>query len=146
VIGNAAVPQQLLNKTISISYVYNVTAKSPDGKVFNAPRAESRAIYVSTLGRVFSRLTATRLRGSASKTADRDPGQSNFRYENGALVGRAQAISGAVQITISFDSAFQSCKVDVIVGHENGKSFKWTSLTGEIYEAQGAMTVSGQTC
>jgi hypothetical protein len=61
------------------------------------------------------------MHGSATKTVDADPQRSGFQYQNGALIGRVQAISGAIQITISFDSAFQSCKVDVLIGREGGK-------------------------
>jgi hypothetical protein len=102
--------------------------------------------YISSLGRIFSRTESTRLRGRLSKTVDKDPQQTEFRYQNGALVGTFLSISGAIRITINFDSAFQSCNVDVLHGKDSGKPFKWTSLSGEIYEAQGAMTISGQSC
>jgi hypothetical protein len=145
-VAHAAVPSQLLNKTISVAYITNAIAKSPDGRVFNAPRRSRRTIYISSLGRIFSRTELTRLRGRLSRTADKDPQQTGFRYQNGALVGTFLSISGAVRITINFDSVFQSCNVDVLYGKASGKPFKWTSLSGEIYEAQGAMTVSGRSC
>jgi hypothetical protein len=94
------------------------------------PRRSQRTIYISSLGRIFSRTESARLRGRLSKTVDKDPQQTGIRYQNGAPVGTFLSISGAVRITIDF--------VDVLHGKGSGKPFKWMSLSGEIYEAQGA--------
>jgi hypothetical protein len=139
-------PAQLLNKTINIAYSVNVTFKTPSGRVLNSARHTSATIYVSNLGRVFARQMAAQASGRASEASDKGPGETTMRFQNGALVGVIPRTSGAVQVTVSFSSGFQSCTVEVLVGKENGKPYKWTGLDGVPYEAVGPITVSGQSC
>jgi len=140
-----AVPSQLFNKTINASYTVNVTARTPDGRVINAPKSVKRTIYISSLGRIFSRRAGAYVRGG-SESIDKEPAEAALRYENGALIGGRSAISGAFQLTITFDPGFQNCNVNILAGRENGKPIKWKGLDGVTYESQGPMTISGQSC
>ena len=139
-----AAPAGLLNKTIHVTFgMY--TPSSSDialrGKS-RPPRIVSLIMYVSSAGRVFTK-TAQRA-GGYSNGSERVGG--NVRFVGTKLVGVSQAEDTAVQMTVSFDSSFQSCSVDVIAGGENGKPIEWIGMDGEKRTASGPTTVSGKSC
>ncbi len=70
----------------------------------------------------------------------------SFKFVGSKLIGTRHFGNGAAQIIVSFDGAFQSCNVEVIVGSEKGKRLEWTSLNGVRRAASGRGTFSGQTC
>jgi len=99
-------------------------------------------MYVSSAGRVFMKKTASA--GRFSKGHETVGG--NFQFVGSKLIGTRHFGSGAGQIIVSFDSSFQRCSVEVMVGAEKGKRLAWTSLDGIRRTASGRAVVSDQTC
>jgi hypothetical protein len=85
--------------------------------------------------------------GTASReklTAPTDAG--NFKFVGNNLVGVFPQVSGATQVTVTFDSAYQSCHADVVTGVEAGRPFAWTNLNGVRCTSTGKPTISGVSC
>jgi hypothetical protein len=144
----AQVPAGLRGKTINTSYTSSTPYKSSEGNGVGS-RVVARVIYVSTEGRIFVRAThrgVTAKGMGGARVKEIDPGQSDWRFVGGKLVSIAGTISGAVRVEISFDSAFQSCSVSGVIGHESGQPYRWKGLNGKQYEAAGPGTISGGQC
>jgi len=142
-----AAPSQLYNKTVSVSYTVTADAVAEDGTLSNRPRTVQRTLYISSQGRVFSR--ADRQAGRNSETVERDPSSTGgaFRFEGNRLIGvNTHFVSGAGQLVVTFDSGFQSCTADLMMGREGGKAFKFKGLNGKTFTATGVPKVSGATC
>jgi hypothetical protein len=142
----AAPPSQLYNKAISISFSVTANAVADDGTTTSRPRQVQRTFYISTKGRIFSR--ADRQVGRYGQTVERAPEQTaaNFRFEGNRMIGVLPLQSGASQLSITFDSGFQSCTAAVIFGRESGKAFKFKGLDGKNYTATGVPTASAPSC
>ncbi len=113
----------------------------------SALRRRHFTIYVSSAGRVFARSTRTDGPGPGlTGVKDVDPGGNAFRFQGNSLVGTILLVSGASQMTISFDGAFQSCSVNAMAGRKSGHALKFKGVDGVTYEALGPPTISGQTC
>jgi hypothetical protein len=52
----------------------------------------------------------------------------------------------AAQWKVSFDSSFQACSAEVIVGGASGAPISWIGLNGERYTATGHPNVSDVAC
>jgi len=143
--ANAA-PAGLLNKTITVSYTITIPGKKADGTPVSGSRNAARTIYVSSAGRIFSRVS--RRDGNASETRDAGPSESGntFRFAGDKLVGVLQLASGASQLTVSFDAGGQSCSAAVVTGRENGRPIKWKGVDGMMREATGHATASNVSC
>jgi hypothetical protein len=61
-------------------------------------------------------------------------------------VGVARVGNIAEQLKVSFDSGFQKCSAEVIVGGENGTATTWVGLDGVRYTATGHPNISDVTC
>jgi hypothetical protein len=138
-----AAPAELFNKTITVNYSTAIPAKGSDGSTKVATRSSVRTIYISSAGRVFTRLI--RRDSGMSDTKDREPESNNFRFEGGKLVGVMRFATGAAQMTISFGGGGQSCDVALISGRENGQ-FRFKGLNGVTYQATAPATFSGVSC
>jgi hypothetical protein len=148
-IGNASAasaPPQLHNKTIRISFSVSIEARAQDGTMTKVPRSVDRVIYVSTKGRVFVR--SSRRAGRYSSEAERGPGvtSGSFRFSGNRMIGTMRFISGAGQLTVTFNPTFTGCTAEGILGHEAGKAFTFKGLNGKTYTALGRPNISGQTC
>jgi len=139
-----AAPPQLLNKTIYITYTASVPVSIPGGGTRVGVRHVKRWIYISSLGRIFSR--AARAEARAGETTDKGPGEATFRFQGNSLVGVLSFLSGASQLTITFDPGFQSCTIALVTGREGGQAVKFKAVDGSIKEAAGTMTFSDQSC
>ena len=140
----AAAPPQLLNKTIYITYTASVPINNPSGGTRVGVRHVKRWLYISSLGRIFSR--AARAEGRAGETTDKGPGEATFRFQGNSLVGVLTFLSGASQMTITFDPGFQSCTVALVTGREGGQAVKFRALDGSVKETAGPMTFSDLSC
>jgi hypothetical protein len=140
----SAAPTGLLNKTVHVTFSM-FTPSSSDTALqgrSRPPRIISLTMYVSSAGRVFTK-TAQRA-GGYSNGSERVGG--NFQFAGTKMVGVYRFQNAATQMTVSFDSSFQSCSVHVIVGGENGKPIEWIGMDGVKRTASGPTTVSGQSC
>ena len=142
-----AAPAQLYNKTISISFSVSAPAKGEDGSPLNGSRQVQRTIYISSQGRIFVR--SDRRAGRLSDTVEKGPDSTSgmFRFEGNRLIGvNTGFISGAGQLTVTFDPGFQSCNASIVFGRENGKPFKFKGLNGMIFTATGVPSASSPSC
>ncbi|HEY0848366.1 MAG TPA: hypothetical protein VGD96_00520 [Bradyrhizobium sp.] len=139
-----AAPQQLLNKSVTVSFSITVPSRGSDGSTHAKPRAVTRTMYISNQGRVFSR--ADRRAGKNSQTIERAPGEGNIRISGNSLVGVIVFPSGASQLTVNFDPAGSSCTAQVVMGAERGKPIVYKGLDGKSYTQTGPAQVSGVSC
>jgi hypothetical protein len=140
-----AAPPQLYDKAISVSFSVAVNARAEDGRSARS-RQVDRVIYVSTKGRLFTRVS--RQAGQRSETRERGPETTAgaFRFQGNTLVGVLNMPSGASQLTITFDPSFSSCSASVVMGREGGKALKFKGLDGRIYTVEGRPSISGASC
>lgn len=145
--ANAA-PPEALNKTLTVSFSHFTPAHCDNGTDNRVARNVSEEIYISTRGRVFARLSATAGggRNSYSKEGLAEPTSSPFHFSGNKLIGTFVTVSGAMQQVISFDASYRSCTVEVMTGHESGKSFVWTNLAGVRCIGTGKGQTSNTSC
>lgn len=140
----AAVPQQAMNKTITIAFTSTGTSKDAEGTVRNFNTQVTRMIYVSSQGRLFMRHQATNrggTRGGDFDPGDTRRGKGSFSFQGNRLVGVIPYQAGARQIAVSFDSGFSSCTVSVIEGHSGGV-IRRKGPSGKMYEITSGTTTS----
>ena len=139
-----AAPEQMLNKSVTVSFSMTIPARGSDGSTQANPRAITRTFYISSQGRVFAR--ADRRVGGRSETTERGPGEGNIRIAGNSLVGVMVLPSGASQITVNFDPSFSSCTAQVVMGAERGKPIVYKGLDGKTYTQTGPVQTSGVSC
>ncbi|QWG12136.1 hypothetical protein KMZ29_20800 [Bradyrhizobium sediminis] len=150
-----AVPQQLLNKTVTLSWTTQSVQRSSDGKERQVNSSIRYIIYISSLGRLFER--SSRSAGSRTQVGDADPNARNtkmgeargMRFEGNALVANrgysGAGGSGAMRAVATFDPSFSSCTLAVTHGRENGGVIKRKGLDGVVREYL-SLTVTGSSC
>jgi len=140
----AAAPQQALNKTITVSFGVSVPVRGSDGSVINGSRSSQRVIYVSSAGRIFTRAIRREARNLDTKEAG--PETTTMSFSGNKLVGVMKFASGASQMTIDFDSSFQSCTASIFAGGEGGRPITFKGLNGVMYTTTGKMQFSNASC
>lgn len=138
------IPNQLIGKTIHVSYTATRSHKLQGGGSSVGGKDVSYVIYISSAGRIFSRGSQSRSRRSVAREAG--PEVTLWHVVGGRLVATAARVSGALMQTISFGSNFQSCDVTIVAGHESGKPYRWKGMNGNVYEADGPLSISQQSC
>jgi hypothetical protein len=86
---SVAAPQQLLGKTIVVRNSLTIEYKDPNGNVTTTKNTAERTIYVSTLGRVFSRLKNLLKRESDCQYTGRSDTRTN-QIKSDAIQYRVQ--------------------------------------------------------
>lgn len=142
----AALPQQMLNKTVTVSFTVSIPARTPDGATGTASRAVTKVIYISSAGRIFGE--TSRRAGRNSETVQRGPEVTTgaFRADGNRLVGAIAVGNGASQLTITFDGSFQSCTAQLVTGGQGGRPITWKGLDGIVRTATGPVTHSSPSC
>ena len=139
-----APPQQLFNKTITISFTASGLARSPEGVQKGFSTKVTRIIYVSSAGRLFMRFQASNRGGTMGGDIAPGEGKGNISFQGNRLVGVAPFATGARQLTVTFDSSFSSCTASVIEGHSGGV-IRRKGPDGRMYEVTGG-TTSAASC
>jgi hypothetical protein len=142
----AAIPSQLLNKTVTVSFTITVPAKTADGQAVSSSKAVSKVIYISGAGRIFAE--TSRRAGKKSERVERGPEVTGnaFRADGNRLVGTLAVGNGASQLTITFDGGFQSCTAQIVTGGQAGTPMTWKGLDGRMRTATGPATHSSPSC
>jgi hypothetical protein len=143
----AGAPPQLLGKTVSVTFSATVNGVAPDGSSSSMARNVQRTIYISSKGRIFSR--TAKQAGRNRETTEREPeaASGSFRFEGNRMIGtNTNFISGAAQLTVTFDAGFQGCNASVAFGRESGKPFVFKGLNGKTFTAKGSPTAGATTC
>jgi len=143
--ASAAAPSALLGKTINVSFGMFVPGIGPDGSVHRGGRNVEWTIYISSAGRIFAKGVARNLHGYGGDRA-LSPGQGTFHFAGSRLIGTARRGNHAGQLSISFDSGFQTCTANVLAGGENGTPMVWNALSGKRFRQTGRPEFSAVTC
>jgi len=144
-------PQQMQNKTVTVSWSVENTLVAPNGKVFTPTIHQERVMYVSSTGRIFVKATYNSPRGGGS--AEIAPGAQtpaggarDVRIEGGKIVAMAALKDGAAgRIVISFDQSYSTCTLDVTIGRSGSGPQVRRGPDGMPLEVR-SQRVSGQTC
>ena len=140
-----AAPAELLNKTITVTYSTAIPAKGSDGSTRTATRSSVRIIYLSSAGRIFTRLVRRDSGLTDTKDSAPENPKNNFHFEGNKLIGVMTFATGAALMTISFDGSGQSCTANLVSGRDKG-AFRFKGLNGITYEATGPAAFSGVSC
>jgi hypothetical protein len=140
-----AAPQQILNKTVVVTFGHHTPAKGTDGSTNTGTRSWTQQIYISEKGRLFVKAVA---RDGPRAVPDRTmgPEAGNWNFVGDKIVGILPAFTGANRITVRFDPSYQSCSASVLVGIEAGGTFKFLGSNGVLYTATGKSVVSNISC
>jgi hypothetical protein len=141
----ASAPHELLGKTVRISYTVTDLI-SRLGRQMSASRNVVQTLYISSAGRIFDQIkNASKVgRNEWNFAPGRTPG--NFHFVGSKLVATiSEGAHAARQVTISFDSAFQTCSVALMTGSDGGVR-QWRALDGVPVTALAPDTYSNQTC
>ena len=136
----AAVPPQVMNKTIIISYTVSGENKNSIGQERGFSAQVSRTIYVSSSGRLFVRWRTSAGKFSRGEDVAPGKGHAKFSFQGNRLVGIVPFVQGARQVTVTFDASFSTCTASIIEGHTAGGMIRWIGSDGEIYEVISATT------
>ena len=149
-----AAPQQLLNKTVTLSWIAQAVVRDPNGRERQARNDIKYIVYVSSLGRLFEH--SSRSIGGRTQGGDVDPNAAKtkigeargLRFEGNRLVAYrgygGGGGSGAMRAVATFDSSYSSCTVAVTVGKENG-IIKRQGMDGVVREVL-SVEISGASC
>lgn len=141
-----AAPAGLIGKTIHVSFTSTTPIKRTNGSIGAASRTISRTIYVSSAGRFFTERRDTAKTGTQVRKGAPDAASRYYRFEGNKLIVTTPAGQNrARQVVVSFDSGFQSCKVDAKMGTTGGTA-TWKGLDGARYTAAGATSISNTSC
>jgi hypothetical protein len=151
-----AAPQQLLDKTVTLSWSAQAVVRDPDGKERQVRNSIKYIIYISSLGRLFEH--SSRSLGARTQGGDVDPNAAKtkigeargLRFEgNNRLVAYrgygGGGGSGAMRAVATFDSSYSSCTLAVMVGKENSGVIKRQGLDGIVREVL-SVEISGASC
>jgi hypothetical protein len=115
VLAAGGAPEQLRNKTVTMSWTTSGTATPADGKSFNFTNVQTRIVYVSGAGRPFLR---AQVRGAPhSRSGERGPddtSRGSVHFEGNRLIGVETFQSGARQFIATFSDGFSSCRLAII--------------------------------
>ena len=139
-------PQQLFDKTVTMSWTTSGTATSADGHSKPFTNANTRTVYISSAGRPFLRMNLSGTR--ASRGGDRGPddtGRGSVRFEPGKLVGVETFASGARQFIATFDGSYSNCTLSVVDAKAGNAAIMRRGPDGAMYKVENA-TTGGQSC
>ena len=145
-------PQQLFDKTVTMSWTTSGTATSADGHSKPFTNANTRTVYISSAGRPFLRmkLSSTRVsRGNYdSRGGDRGPedtGRGSVRFEPGKLIGVETFASGARQFIATFDSGYSNCTLSIVDAKAGNAAIMRRGPDGAMYKVEN-VTTGAQSC
>ena len=138
--AHSATPSVLRSKTIEASVGVNMTARGPDNQLRQVSGAIKQTIYISSLGRIFTRQTLT---SAFSANANDLPVASTASVVGRNMVVPVPLIRGRASARISFDSQFSNCSVQGSVGPG---PIKFKGSDGKIYESVSPITFGSNSC
>lgn len=157
----AAAPQQLYGKSVVISWREDRQQRmGGDDQIRAVGVSAEMRVYISEVGRPFSRLTMLVMNKHAHlKTGNVDAvdgvgsgPKGNFTRTvnfNGATmtIGQPRGAGGAQQVLVRFDSGFQTCSAQVVVGRSSsGGSISTRSLINGQHVEIFSVKASGESC
>jgi len=149
----AGAPDGLRNKTIVASWIDFQEASFRPGEMHRDRVRSDLTIYVSSIGRVFTRHVRRNLGNGRNAAANVAPGDdprkagistpAAIHFEgNRRLMTDFPAKSGARRVLITFDAGYGGCAIEVVYGKENGGGMKWMSFDGRMQDIISIKTES----
>lgn len=121
--ANAAAPQQLYNKTITITWGESGTYKRiSDGMNTNPVGQFQATVYVSSAGRPFLRVTNTSGRYGGKREAGPETSSGGIQFNGNTLTMVRENIGIARRLLTTFDGSFASCSTTVTIGKINAQA------------------------
>ena len=147
--AHAAMPSQLFNKTVVLTWSATGAARSDAGRSINFVLDHKMTVYLSSEGRQFTRYIRSNRIGNSNK-GDFEPGSKiNFggrpqetRFQGNQLIISSELKSGARQIVATFDASFSSCTLSVVVGRSGGAPLRASGPDGIMYTLDTFTAVS----
>jgi hypothetical protein len=159
-IGEAAAAplKELYGKSISVFWFES--GAQNNGSQRGRPQNLQIDVYVSTAGRIFSRLVATLgnhrgfvgFNARPNAAAEQGPESGGAKVGNVDFAGHSLIMtsvfeSGARRISVEFDEPFASCQAKVMYGKEAGHStIRQPNMFGGQTVEIGAIQISGVGC
>jgi hypothetical protein len=153
-VTSIATPAQLTGKSVVISWTENRTQRTVEsGRILQVSNNFQASIYISSAGRLFTRMAVNGTRGAGSHDqvggagTNQSGGASVAQLNGNSLVINSAFSGGARHVEANFDSGFSSCSAKVILGKANaGGTFRMNSLiNGKEIEVLSS-TVSAASC
>jgi hypothetical protein len=150
----AEAPKALYGKSVSLNWVEERQQSSeaePQPRWRRVPL--TLTIYVSTAGRIFSRVSASSATRSGKAEAiglnakTKTGGVRVAQFDGRSLAYTSEFIGGARNISVDFDDSYRTCTVSVILGKSAGASkIVMPNLAlGGVVEVHAAR-ISGTSC
>ena len=149
--GNPA-PARLVGRSITVHWTENrdqIDVTVNRHRSLSAP--QTLIVYVSSAGRVFSRLTYAGARGASSDqtagSADATGyGARQVLFNNGTMQVTNAFKGGARQITVTADAGWSSCSARVVYAHDQtGRPMRQINLRGHVQQLI-SVSISGTSC
>jgi hypothetical protein len=148
-------PERLRNKTVVLSWREYRVQKTDNDEVSRSYTDSVMSIYVSSTGRLFTRLER-RSQGGRANASSHGPEGDERRSGEGAsqlnpvFGGQELNIvtpmrSGARDVKATFNPDFGHCTLRVIYGRDNGELLYHRAMNGRMYHIIST-DVSGATC
>jgi hypothetical protein len=126
-----ATPKQLYNKTVKIVWGESISEKSLDGRIRTLQNVQQRLVYVSSLGRIFTRSKSDNKGGSRTiETAPENARAGKFNFQGNSMTGIGVNGGVARRVVASFDPPYSSCAATVTAGKSSAAP-QWKGLNGE---------------
>lgn len=147
----APAPTQLRGKSITVNWTENRVQRNVGEASFRSVAGNHQFnIYISSAGRIFSRLTSTTRAGTGS--ADEVGGNSGAK-RTPVFSGQSLTVfipsrgSGVRRLTVNFDGGFGSCTAAVIRARPEGAAIMTGTsiITGRALEIQ-SVSVGAASC
>ncbi len=145
-----AAPAQLRGKSVIVSWTENrVQRNAGEGDFRSVTISHEFHLYVSTAGRIFSRLINTNARRQ-SGNQDRVGGGPNLvpSFQGQTMtIAMTGTTRGARLISVDFGSSFDGCSANVMRGKETGAATMTvkSQITGKVVEIK-SVSVSSASC
>jgi len=149
-----AAPSQLYGKSVIVSWTEDrVQTTDRDAQPTSVTASGQLSVYVSEIGRPFSRVTmsVSSRRGTRSGNRDAVQGEGSARsigfHGNTMSASMPRGHAGAMQISVTFEAGFQGCSARVVIGKAGGAQFTRVNsmITGRQYDFYSAKA-SGESC
>jgi hypothetical protein len=153
-VANAA-PRALYGKSVVVTWQEERQQKMPDEEEMRFVSAAAEFdVYVSEAGRPFSRLRFSRvnrrgkLRTGSGDAVGGEASARNVSFSgNNMAAGMPRGAGGALQISVTFDSGFQSCSAQTVSGKASGvvAAHARSMISGKLVDLYSVKT-SGESC
>jgi hypothetical protein len=128
-----AIPAALHGKSVVLSWSDARTVKDTSGNQKNVNQTSQIELYVSDLGRVFSRFERHTRPNDVNTLTQVSGAPDNYlqwRFESGTLIADQKFTKGMRRVTISFSDSFGNCSISVLHGKEVGaQAIHYNDLT-----------------